>query len=463
MKKLLLALTFVISIIIFSSLAFAKETNKLKIFVNGKELKTESKIINGNTMIPIKDMFNAAGIKYKLVAKYKSIVGTRGDKVVTVGISKGYGSGVIYGLPLDGKIDELNSYRNEAFDAKNLKGRMYVPLKKLAQLMEDTVKYDANKKIIYITTKKENKGNIDIETFIREIDKKIQEYEYKSKLQADLSVANMIIAKVIQYAILEKKIEYPESEISVVVKAKSNSLTLNGYDFTKYRNLMESVPDINGFETKNKGWNITLNKKGEITIEVLDDIKNPKKIVKLYPIPEKFSEYPYSLLNESQSQNNTESTNLTDLSKEKTERLTIKTSKGDIEIALYTELMPITVENFQSLVKQNFYKGLAFHRVEDWVIQGGDPKGDGTGGSSKTIKLETNNKLKNLRGAIAMARASDPDSASSQFYILKTDATWLDGQYAVFGRVLSGMEIVDKIEVGDKITNIEKVSMHNDK
>ncbi|MGI6406094.1 MAG: peptidylprolyl isomerase [Syntrophaceticus sp.] len=129
--------------------------------------------------------------------------------------------------------------------------------------------------------------------------------------------------------------------------------------------------------------------------------------------------------------------------------VTIETTKGRIVLEVYPELMPITVANFDKLVQSGFYNGLKFHRVEDWVIQGGDPKGNGTGGPGWTIKLETNPQLKNLRGAVAMARAMDPNSAGSQFYILKTDASWLDGQYAVFGKVTEGMDVVDQIQIGD--------------
>lgn len=130
-------------------------------------------------------------------------------------------------------------------------------------------------------------------------------------------------------------------------------------------------------------------------------------------------------------------------------RITIDTAKGQIVLEVYPDLMPITVENFDKLVQSGFYNGLKFHRVEDWVIQGGDPLGNGTGGPGWTIRLETNPQLKNLRGAVAMARAMDPNSAGSQFYILKVDAPWLDGQYAVFGRVIQGMDVVDQIEIGD--------------
>ncbi|MEW6182690.1 MAG: peptidylprolyl isomerase [Bacillota bacterium] len=138
-----------------------------------------------------------------------------------------------------------------------------------------------------------------------------------------------------------------------------------------------------------------------------------------------------------------------------TERVTISTAKGEIELELYPKLMPITVANFEKLISQKFYDGLTFHRVEDWVIQGGDPEGNGTGGPGWSIKLETSPALKNVRGALAMARSRDPNSAGSQFYILKTDATWLDGQYAVFGKVTKGMDIVDKIAIGDKMQQVQ--------
>jgi cyclophilin family peptidyl-prolyl cis-trans isomerase len=136
--------------------------------------------------------------------------------------------------------------------------------------------------------------------------------------------------------------------------------------------------------------------------------------------------------------------------------VTINTAKGPIVMEVYPDLMPITVANFDKLVKAGFYNGLKFHRVENWVIQGGDPKGDGTGGSGQTIKLETNPELKNVRGAVAMARSSDPNSASSQFYILKQDTPSLDGQYAVFGMVVQGMNVVDQIQIGDRMQAVKE-------
>lgn len=135
-------------------------------------------------------------------------------------------------------------------------------------------------------------------------------------------------------------------------------------------------------------------------------------------------------------------------------QVTIATDQGEIVLEVYPDLMPITVANFDKLVQSGFYNGLKFHRVEDWVVQGGDPEGNGTGGPGWSIKLEISPHLKNLRGAVAMARAMDPDSAGSQFYILKTDASWLDGQYAVFGKVVRGMDVVDKIQVGDLMQTV---------
>ena len=135
--------------------------------------------------------------------------------------------------------------------------------------------------------------------------------------------------------------------------------------------------------------------------------------------------------------------------------ITIETAKGNIVLEVYPDLMPITVGNFEKLVRTKFYDKLKFHRVEHWVIQGGDPRGTGTGGPGWTIPLEISNELNNVRGALAMARSSHPDSAGSQFYILKTDASWLDGDYAVFGKVTEGMDIVDQIERNDVMESVK--------
>ncbi|MBE7026318.1 MAG: peptidylprolyl isomerase [Ruminococcaceae bacterium] len=131
--------------------------------------------------------------------------------------------------------------------------------------------------------------------------------------------------------------------------------------------------------------------------------------------------------------------------------IVIETSEGVIKAELYPEIAPITVENFQNLISEGFYDGLTFHRViEGFMIQGGDPKGNGTGGSDKKIKGEfsdngVENNLKHERGVLSMARSSNMDSASSQFFIMHEEAPHLDGQYAAFGKVTDGMEVVDKI------------------
>ncbi|MCC8063607.1 MAG: peptidylprolyl isomerase [Clostridiales bacterium] len=124
---------------------------------------------------------------------------------------------------------------------------------------------------------------------------------------------------------------------------------------------------------------------------------------------------------------------------------------GTITVELDASAAPVTVENFLSLAESGFYDGLTFHRIiEGFMMQGGDPNGDGTGGSEETIVGEFSdngydNPLSHTRGAISMARSSDYDSASSQFFIVQEDSTSLDGQYAVFGYVTDGMDIVDQI------------------
>ncbi len=124
---------------------------------------------------------------------------------------------------------------------------------------------------------------------------------------------------------------------------------------------------------------------------------------------------------------------------------------GTIKAEIDADNTPITVTNFVKLAKSGFYNGLTFHRIiKDFVIQGGDPNGDGTGGSKKTIKGEfsengVKNQISHTRGAISMARSQDNDSASSQFFICVQDATHLDGQYAAFGHIYEGMDVVDQI------------------
>lgn len=123
----------------------------------------------------------------------------------------------------------------------------------------------------------------------------------------------------------------------------------------------------------------------------------------------------------------------------------------EMEAELYPDTAPITVRNFVDLIAQHFYDGIIFHRViRDFMIQGGDPTGTGTGGSGKPIKGEFkangfDNDLKHERGVLSMARTMDPDSASSQFFIIHKDSPHLDGQYAAFGKIIKGIEVVDEI------------------
>lgn len=144
-----------------------------------------------------------------------------------------------------------------------------------------------------------------------------------------------------------------------------------------------------------------------------------------------------------------ENSSQTDNSDDTKVQITVK-EYGTIEVALDEEAAPLTVENFLKLTEEGFYDGLTFHRIIDgFMIQGGDPKGNGTGGSDETIKGEfsengVENPLSHTRGAISMARSQDYDSASSQFFIVQEDSTYLDGQYAAFGYVTEGMDVVDK-------------------
>ena len=132
--------------------------------------------------------------------------------------------------------------------------------------------------------------------------------------------------------------------------------------------------------------------------------------------------------------------------------VTIEMENGDvIKAELYPEVAPNTVNNFISLINKGFYDGVIFHRViPGFMIQGGDPQGTGTGGPGYCIRGEFTsnrflNELKHTRGVLSMARTMDPNSAGSQFFIMHEDAPHLDGQYAAFGKVIEGMEAVDKI------------------
>lgn len=155
--------------------------------------------------------------------------------------------------------------------------------------------------------------------------------------------------------------------------------------------------------------------------------------------------------------------------------VTFTMANGDvIKAELYPKIAPVSVNNFISLIQKNFYDGLIFHRViKGFMIQGGDPEGTGMGGSEKTIKGEFSengfkkNTLSHTRGVISMARSQQPNSASSQFFICYDDASFLDGSYAAFGKVIEGMEVVDgflEVErtansMGEKATPVTPIVM----
>lgn len=133
----------------------------------------------------------------------------------------------------------------------------------------------------------------------------------------------------------------------------------------------------------------------------------------------------------------------------------IETEQGTIVIELFPDAAPNTVANFKALAASGFYDGLSFHRViPGFVAQGGDPAGNGTGGPGYTIKGEFSDR-KHIRGTLAMARTSDPDSAGSQFYICYEPQPHLDGQYAIFGQVTDGMDIVDGIRQGSIMKSVK--------
>lgn len=141
--------------------------------------------------------------------------------------------------------------------------------------------------------------------------------------------------------------------------------------------------------------------------------------------------------------------------------LVLQLKDGEVLIEMYPDAAPNHVARIKELVRQGFYDGLKFHRVIDgFMAQTGDPRGNGTGGSGKNLKAEFNN-LHHGRGAVSMARASNPDSADSQFFICFQDAGFLDKQYTVWGQVISGMEFVDNIKKGTghngEVTDPDKI------
>ena len=136
-------------------------------------------------------------------------------------------------------------------------------------------------------------------------------------------------------------------------------------------------------------------------------------------------------------------------------KVNIETEKGNMVVELFNEDAPQTVANFEKLIQEGFYDGLAFHRViPNFVIQGGCPKGTGMGGPGYTIKCETaNNPNQHLRGSLSMAHAGK-DTGGSQFFICHSPQPHLDGNHTVFGRVIEGIDVVDKISAGDKMLKL---------
>lgn len=143
------------------------------------------------------------------------------------------------------------------------------------------------------------------------------------------------------------------------------------------------------------------------------------------------------------------------LDKARSSKVRITTNKGDIVFTFYADDAPQHSAAFVKLAEAGFYDGLKFHRVEPgFVVQGGDPEGNGTGGPGYRLKAEFNTRP-HVRGTVAMARAASPDSAGSQFYICLDDARFLDRQYTVFGQMTDGFEALDAIRVGDVMTKVE--------
>ena len=137
--------------------------------------------------------------------------------------------------------------------------------------------------------------------------------------------------------------------------------------------------------------------------------------------------------------------------------LVLDTTRGRVAIAMRPDLAPSHVARIKELVREGFYDGVTFHRVIDgFMAQTGCPQGTGTGGSGRKLKAEFS-KEKHVRGTVSMARAQNPDSADSQFFICFTDAPWLNGQYTVWGKVTAGMENVDKIKRGEPVADPDRI------
>jgi peptidylprolyl isomerase len=139
------------------------------------------------------------------------------------------------------------------------------------------------------------------------------------------------------------------------------------------------------------------------------------------------------------------------------DNLILETSKGRVTVAMRPDLAPAHVARIKELVRKGFYDGVVFHRViPGFMAQTGDPTGTGTGGSGQKLKAEFS-KEKHVRGTVSMARSQSPDSGDSQFFICFAEAPWLNGQYTVWGKVIEGMENVDKIKRGEPVSNPDRI------
>lgn len=187
---------------------------------------------------------------------------------------------------------------------------------------------------------------------------------------------------------------------------------------------------------------------GLFTVLVVNANSNKQKVA----VEDIQLSYPTTNPSPTQTLNTVSSETSTTSSQAENVTAAIETEKGNIELTLYSKDAPNTVKNFLAKTQNGFYVGKIFHRVEDWVIQGGDPLGTGTGGEDMITEL--NNKPF-VVGSLGVARGQDIKiSNDAQFFITKTNASWLNGQYTNFGIVTKGMDVVNKIEIGDKILGI---------
>jgi cyclophilin family peptidyl-prolyl cis-trans isomerase len=192
---------------------------------------------------------------------------------------------------------------------------------------------------------------------------------------------------------------------------------------------------------------------GPFTVFVVNENLSKPAVKKALPSLVSPSPIQTQTLNIKSSKTSSSSSQAQAITSEKEANLAIiKTSKGEIELTLYPKDAPKTVANFLAKAKSGFYDNLIFHRVEDWVIQGGDPSGNGTGGGN--MPVEFNNKPFVI-GAVGVASRGDGRTQNdAQFFIVKTDAQFLNGKYTNFGIVTKGMDVVNKVAIGDKILGI---------